>query len=38
MSTIDFEMVLAILPVTIKTKKGRTFVYKFPGFVAVKNK
>jgi len=31
MSTIDLEMIQAILPVLYMTKKGRKLVYKFPG-------
>lgn len=38
MSTIDLEMIQAILPVPSMTKKGRKLVYKFPGFVTVSEK
>jgi hypothetical protein len=34
-STIDIEMIQAILPVPTMAKKGRKLVYKFPGFVTV---
>jgi len=38
MSTIDLEMIQAILPVPTMTEKGRKLVYKFPGFVTVNEK
>jgi len=38
MSTIDIEMIQAILPVPTMTMKGRKLVYKFPGFVTVNEK
>lgn len=38
MSTIDMEMIQAILLVSTVAKKGRKLVYKFPGFVTVNEK
>jgi len=37
-STIDLEMIQAILHVPTMTKKGRKLVYKFPSFVSVNEK
>lgn len=38
MTTIDLEMIIAILPVPQIIMKGRKMIYKFPGYVTVNEK